>query len=213
MGSHPSPKPLARRLVPKLAAIIPTKRLAGQFHVNIVMFRRRGAGGTQVDASSVRLTWAGRRLTCGVMEPFWKTKTLETMSASEWESLCDGCGKCCMSKLEDEDTGEIHWTSVACRLFDEQGCRCQDYENRLSLVDDCVGLNPENVMTLSWLPSTCAYRLVAEGRDLYWWHPLVSGDPNTVHAAGISMRGRVVASESDLEDPSDYFDYVLDEEP
>ena len=147
------------------------------------------------------------------MEPFWKTKTLEAMSATEWESLCDGCGKCCMSKLEDEDTGEIHWTSVACRLFDEGSCRCRNYPDRLSLVDDCVGLTPQNVTTLSWLPSTCAYRLVAEGRDLYWWHRLVSGDPNTVHAAGISMRGRVVASESDLEDPSDYFDYVLDEEP
>ena len=100
-------------------------------------------------------------------EPFWKTKTLEEMSAAEWESLCDGCGKCCLSKLEDEDTGEIYFTSVGCRLFNAETCRCKDYANRLALVSDCVGLTPENVRTISWLPSTCAYRLVAEGRDLF----------------------------------------------
>ena len=110
-------------------------------------------------------------------EPFWKTKPLEAMSPAEWESLCDGCGKCCMSKLEDEDTGEIYWTSVGCRLFDAGLCRCTDYEHRLERVDDCVRLTPENVRTITWLPSTCAYRLVAEGKDLFWWHPLVSGRP------------------------------------
>ena len=110
-------------------------------------------------------------------EPFWKTKTLEDMSASEWESLCDGCGKCCLSKLEDEDTGDIYFTSVGCRLFDAGTCRCRDYPNRLAVVQDCVGLTPANVRTISWLPGTCAYRLVAEGRDLFAWHPLVSGDP------------------------------------
>lgn len=145
--------------------------------------------------------------------PFWKTKTLEEMNPHEWESLCDGCGKCCLSKLEDEDTGEIYWTSVACRLFDAGACRCSDYANRLAKVPDCVGLTPENVRTISWLPGTCAYRLVAEGHDLYWWHRLVSGSAETVHEAGISIRGRVRASETDLAEPEDYFDYVLDEEP
>ena len=146
-------------------------------------------------------------------EPFWKTKTLEKMTGPEWESLCDGCGKCCLSKLEDEDTGEIYFTSVGCRLFNAQTCRCGDYKNRLALVSDCVGLTPQNVRTLSWLPRTCAYRLVAEGRDLFSWHPLVSGDPDSVHKAGISMRGRVSACESDLPEPEDYFEYILEEEP
>ena len=144
-------------------------------------------------------------------KPFWKTKTLEAMSAQEWESLCDGCGKCCVSKLEDEDTGEIYFTSVACRLFNAETCRCCDYANRHALVSDCIGLTPQNVRTISWLPKTCGYRLVAEGRDLFPWHPLVSGDPDSVHKAGISMRGRVTASESELEDPEDYFEHMLEE--
>ena len=146
-------------------------------------------------------------------QPFWIAKTLEEMTPSEWEALCDGCGKCCMAKLEDEDTGEIHWTSVACRLLDGGTCRCRDYDNRLSQVPDCVGLTPQKVRTITWLPQTCAYRLVAEGRDLYWWHHLVSGSRETVHEAGMSMRGRVAASEDELAAPEDYFAYVLDEEP
>jgi uncharacterized cysteine cluster protein YcgN (CxxCxxCC family) len=160
------------------------------------------------------LDLAGRKDHIHAMaKPFWKTKTLEEMSTYEWESLCDGCGKCCLSKLEDEDTGEIHFTSVGCRLFNAGTCRCNDYENRLALVSDCVGLTPENVRTISWLPSTCAYRLIAEGRDLYEWHPLVSGDPASVHEAGVSMRGRVTASETDMADTDDYFDHMLEDEP
>lgn len=145
--------------------------------------------------------------------PFWKTKTLETLSHEEWELLCDGCGKCCLSKLEDEDTGDIYWTTVGCRLFDAQACRCSDYDNRLAKVPDCVGLTPQNVRAIVWLPSTCAYRLVAEGRDLYWWHHLVSGSRDIVHEAGISVRGRITANETELAEPEDYFDHIVEEEP
>lgn len=115
------------------------------------------------------------------------------MSREQWESLCDGCGRCCLNKLEDEETGEIAWTSVHCRLFDPESCRCTDYDRRSERVPDCIRLTPENVGRLHWLPPTCAYRLVSEGRDLYWWHPLVSGDPNTVRQAGISVHGRTVS--------------------
>jgi uncharacterized cysteine cluster protein YcgN (CxxCxxCC family) len=110
---------------------------------------------------------------------FWKTKTLEEMSSVEWESLCDGCARCCLEKLEDEDTGKIYFTHVSCKLLDAGLCACKDYKNRSDKVPDCVRLTPENVRTLNWLPPSCGYKLVAEGRDLYWWHPLISGDPNT----------------------------------
>jgi uncharacterized cysteine cluster protein YcgN (CxxCxxCC family) len=133
-------------------------------------------------------------------DPFWRRKTLAEMSEAEWESLCDGCGRCCLNKLEEEDTGRIYYTDVGCRLLDTQACRCRDYENRSAQVDDCVRLTPDNVGELSWLPPSCAYRLIAEGRDLYWWHPLVSGDPDTVHAAGVSVRSRVFALEDALPD-------------
>jgi uncharacterized cysteine cluster protein YcgN (CxxCxxCC family) len=130
--------------------------------------------------------------------PYWRVKSLEAMSPAEWEALCDGCGRCCLVKLEDEDTGTIHATSVGCTLFDAQTCRCRDYDNRARIVPDCVTLTPEAVRTLTWLPPTCAYRLIAEGRDLYWWHPLVSGDDRTVETAGVSVKGRVSASEDDV---------------
>ncbi|MDA0998735.1 MAG: YcgN family cysteine cluster protein [Proteobacteria bacterium] len=131
--------------------------------------------------------------------PFWKRKKLTEMSAEEWESLCDGCGKCCLNKLEDEETGEIHHTNVACRLLDLDSCRCVSYEQRTRFVPDCRRLTPLNVGKIPWLPLSCAYRRLAEGKDLEWWHPLVSGDPTTVVKAGISIRGRTV-SERDTDD-------------
>ncbi len=130
--------------------------------------------------------------------PFWKNKKLHEMSEREWESLCDGCGRCCLVKLEDEDTGRIYATDVACRLFDANVCRCKDYAHRQEMVPDCIRLTPQEVARLTWLPPTCAYRLVREGADLPAWHPLISGDPETVHTAGVSVRGRVSASEDDI---------------
>lgn len=140
--------------------------------------------------------------------PFWQRKTLDEMNRSEWESLCDGCARCCLNKLEDWDTGEIAWTNVACRLLDDETCRCRDYPNRQRHVPDCIGLTPETVRNLNWLPPTCAYRLIDEGGDLYWWHPLVSGDPESVHEAGISVRGRTVPEEEIAVE--DYEDYLVD---
>jgi len=139
---------------------------------------------------------------------FWKTKTLEEMSNVEWESLCDGCARCCLEKLEDEDTGKIYFTHVSCKLLDAGLCACKDYTNRSDLVPDCVRLTPENVRALNWLPPSCGYKLVAEGRDLYWWHPLISGDPNTVHEAGVSVRGRVQGTEGEIAD-ADLEDHIV----
>ena len=145
-------------------------------------------------------------------ERFWE-KPLAELSRAEWEALCDGCGKCCLHKVEDEDTGQIHPTNIACKLLDRATCRCSHYKGRKALVPDCVRLTPEKVGSLSWLPSTCAYRLLAEGRDLFDWHPLVSGDPASVHRAGVSVRGRVTALETELAETEDYLDHMLEGEP
>ena len=132
---------------------------------------------------------------------FWETKTLEPMTRAEWESLCDGCGKCCIHKLEDEETGELHATNVACRLLDRRSGRCTDYRRRKLYVPECVRLTPAKLKALDWLPSTCAYRLLDEGDPLPDWHPLITGDPESVHRAGQSVRGWTVSEDEagDLE--------------
>ena len=141
---------------------------------------------------------------------FWEEKSLEEMTTAEWESLCDGCGRCCLMKLEDEDTGDIYVSDVRCRLLDGETCKSTDYPNRLKVVPDCIKLTPENVRTIEWIPSTCAYRRIAEGKGLAWWHPLVSGDPESVHKAGVSVRGQTV-SELALQDPEDALDFEAPE--
>jgi len=135
---------------------------------------------------------------------FWK-RPLGTLTQPEWEALCDGCGKCCLNKLEDAETGEVFFTRVACRLLDDQSCRCGQYENRKTFVPECVVLTPKTLKDIAyWMPSTCAYRLLAEGKPLPDWHPLLTGDPESVHAAGMSVRGWTVpefeVSEDDWED-------------
>ena len=124
--------------------------------------------------------------------PFWKSKRLDEMTREEWESLCDGCGRCCLHKLRHDETGELSFTNVACRLLDLTSCRCGDYAGRSRVVPDCVSLTPELVAEIDWLPPSCAYRRLDEGRELAWWHKLVSGDPETVHDSGVSVQGRAV---------------------
>ncbi|MDO8289731.1 MAG: YcgN family cysteine cluster protein [Parvibaculum sp.] len=140
--------------------------------------------------------------------PFWKRKTLEEMNRKEWESLCDGCAKCCLVKLEDEDTLVIEYTNVACRLLDCTTCQCSDYKNRKKHVPDCVKLSPKVIEEVSWMPPSCAYRLISEGKDLPDWHPLVSGETESVVEAGMSVRGRVV-SETEIEF-DDICDYIVE---
>ena len=128
--------------------------------------------------------------------PFWEEKELTEMSRAEWESLCDGCGKCCLLKVEDDDTGEVTPTNIACRLLDLKSCQCSSYRTRKAHVPDCVRLTADKIETFTWLPRTCAYRLIAEGDTLPDWHPLISGDPESVHRAEISVRGWAI-SETD----------------
>lgn len=140
--------------------------------------------------------------------PFWQRKALDQLSNEEWESLCDGCGLCCLQKLEDaDDASSIYYTRIACRLLDRQTCRCSNYPQRRDFVPDCIRLTPAEAREFAWLPPTCGYRLVAEGKDLPPWHPLVCGDPEAVHAAGISQRGQMLAEES--VDPDDWEDHII----
>lgn len=141
--------------------------------------------------------------------PFWKTIPLEDMSPSQWESLCDGCGKCCLGMVDDpDDSKKLKHTSVACRLLDPHTCRCTSYVDRHKFVPDCVRLSPDKIGKLGWLPSTCAYRLLDEGKTLPDWHPLISGDPGSVHASGQSVRGRCI-SERHVSG-NDYTAYIAD---
>jgi len=138
--------------------------------------------------------------------PFWETKRLHQMSGQEWESLCDGCGLCCLIRYEDEETGEIIPTRVSCQLLDQTTCQCKDYANRKAYVPDCIKLNPHNIDELSWMPKSCAYRRLYEGKPLPVWHPLITGDRESTHAAGVSIRGQTI-SEAVLDDPEDALDF------
>ena len=140
-------------------------------------------------------------------KPFWEAKRLEQMTVQEWESLCDGCGLCCLVRFEDEDTGEIVPTRVHCQLFDEHLCRCKDYPNRKKTVPDCIKLTPWNIEDLEWMPPSCAYRRLHEDKPLPLWHPLITGDPESVHRAGVSIRGQTI-SESALADDEDALDFT-----
>jgi uncharacterized cysteine cluster protein YcgN (CxxCxxCC family) len=139
-------------------------------------------------------------------KPFWKTKTLAEMSQKEWESLCDGCGKCCLIKLEDAETKELFYTDVACHLLDAKSCQCKDYKNRRTLVDDCLQLEVDDVEEFKWLPKTCSYRLLHEGKDLPKWHYLISGDRNAIHKRNKSVKNRVV-SETEVMEVAEHIVY------
>lgn len=146
----------------------------------------------------------------GLGHRFWERKPLAKLNQQEWEALCDGCGKCCLNKLEDEERGQVALTRVACRLLDDQSCTCAHYANRHRFVPDCIVLKPDNLDSHAyWMPATCAYRLLWEGRPLYPWHPLISGRAETVHEAGISVRGRTV---SEFDTPQeDWEDFIIEE--
>ncbi|MBK5933418.1 hypothetical protein C8N32_106145 [Rhodovulum imhoffii] len=147
----------------------------------------------------------------GLRPRFWEKVSLKNLTPKEWEALCDGCGKCCLNKLEDADTGEIVFTRISCRLLDDETCRCAHYVVRRTIVPECVQLNPGTLGDVAyWMPITCAYRLLWEGKTLYDWHPLVSGDPESVHRAGISVRGWTVP---ELDVPvEDWEDHVIEED-
>ena len=146
----------------------------------------------------------------GLAPRFWEHKALKDLSQPEWEALCDGCGKCCLNKLEDEDTGHVELTRVACRLFDDSTCRCGQYEIRHQFVPECIVLAPSNIAEHAyWMPQTCAYRLLWEGKPLYDWHPLISGTAQSVHDAGVSVKDRTVPEFEVHED--DWEDHIIEE--
>jgi uncharacterized cysteine cluster protein YcgN (CxxCxxCC family) len=145
----------------------------------------------------------------GLADRFWERKKLDQMSQKEWESICDGCGKCCLNKLEDDD-GTVAMTRIACRLLDNESCLCSQYPIRHQFVPECIVLTPKTIKdNLYWLPQTCGYRLIYEGRSLYDWHPLISGDPNSVHAAGVTLQGQTIPEFEVDED--DWEDHIIEE--
>ncbi len=143
------------------------------------------------------------------MSRFWQQKAFDQLNREEWESLCDGCARCCLIKLEDEDDGSIYTTSIACRYLDFESCSCSRYNERTELVPECLQVTPENADKLDWMPQSCAYRLLAEGRPLPEWHPLISGTKNSVHEAGISVCGFAI-SELEVEDEELWQEYIID---
>ena len=146
----------------------------------------------------------------GLAPRFWEKKPLKKLTPKEWEALCDGCGKCCLNKLEDADTGEVALTRVSCRLLDCSSCRCSQYEIRHQFVPECISLKPSNLDTHAyWMPETCAYRRLWKGQNLPEWHPLLTGSHETVHAAGVSVRGWCVP-EFEV-DEEDWEDHIIDE--
>ncbi|MGB3622791.1 YcgN family cysteine cluster protein [Ketobacter sp. MCCC 1A13808] len=140
-------------------------------------------------------------------ERFWENKSLEQMTDSEWESLCDGCALCCLQKLEDADSGRIYYTDLACHLLNIDKCSCKNYKNRLKLVPDCLKITLDAIDEFHWLPNSCAYRRLAEGRSLADWHPLISGRRESVHEAGISARGRAIPDS--LVQQQDWEDHIV----
>ncbi|KJZ19245.1 YcgN family cysteine cluster protein [Loktanella sp. S4079] len=146
----------------------------------------------------------------GLADRYWETKPMDQLSQPEWEALCDGCGKCCLNKLEDEDTGVVVTTRVACRLLDDDTCMCSNYPIRHQFVPECIVLTPKTIEdTMYWLPKTCAYRLIYEGRPLFDWHPLITGDPQSVHRAGVSVQGMTIPEFEVDED--DWEDHIIEE--
>jgi len=146
----------------------------------------------------------------GLRHRFWETVPLKKMTTREWEALCDGCGKCCLNKLEDEETGHVELTRVACRLLDDSTCLCSNYETRHAYVPECISLKAKNIEKHAyWMPKTCAYRLLSFGEPLPDWHPLLTGDTDSVHQAGVSMRGLTVSEDTIPDD--DWEDYIIEE--
>lgn len=146
----------------------------------------------------------------GLRKMYWEKVALQDMTPAEWEALCDGCGKCCLNKLEDEDTNEIAFTKIACRLLDGDTCRCFHYDIRHQFVPDCVTLTPQNISEIAyWMPSTCAYRLLQEGQPLFDWHPLISGSAQSVRDAGVSVQGWTIPEQEVPED--EWEDHIIEE--
>ena len=145
----------------------------------------------------------------GLEDRFWETKPMDQLNQQEWEALCDGCGKCCLNKLEDDD-GTVAMTRIACRLLDGESCLCSNYANRHDFVPECIVLSPKTIVeNLYWLPKTCGYRVVHEGRPLYDWHPLISGETRSVHDAGVSVQGMTIPEFKVDED--DWEDHIIEE--